>query len=406
MTDSLSSDLASLRLPRDEEPRRGGAWRKLAVAALLGTGGGVVYLVGGRHVEASLFRAEVRVTEIALVSPAQGFIELTSTGYVVPLRSAKVGARVQGRLARVLVREGEQVRAGQVLAVLDDSNERSAIRTARARVEAARARAATARANLAEAEMRASREQTLVQRGAAAAANAEDQAARVKALAEAQQSAEAEVRAAEAEVRALEVAARQLTIVAPIDGTVVTRPLQPGELVGPAGAPILELADFSSLVVETDVPEARLSRVRPGAPCEIVLDAYPSRRFRGEAMEIIPHVNRAKATVPVRVKFVDAPTGVLPDMSARVSFLQQALDAQAMQQPPRLVVPAAAVAERGGARVVFVIEGDRVRMTPVELGGAFGSGFELKSGPPAGTRVVRDPDPSLSDGRKIKERND
>ena len=90
-------------------------------------------------------------------------------------------------------------------------------------------------------------------------------------------------------------------------------------------------------------------------------------------------------------------------MSARVSFLQKALDAGAMKEPPKTIVPAVAVTERGGAKVVFTVEQGQVRMVPVELGPAFGDGFELVAGPPPGTKVVREPPATLQDGQKVKE---
>jgi RND family efflux transporter MFP subunit len=195
---------------------------------------------------------------------------------------------------------------------------------------------------------------------------------------------------------------------APITGTVLIKPPEVGELIGVdfgTGDKTIELADFSTLLVETDIPEGRLHMVKVGSPCEIVLDAFPRKRFRGEAVEISPRVDRAKATVGVKVKFVDDTAGVLPDMSARVSFLSEALDAQAMQAEARHVVPAAALAERGGAKVVFVVEEDRVRMQNVSLGEAIGNGFELTEGPSPGTRLVRNPPPTLSDGQKIKEKS-
>ena len=83
----------------------------------------------------------------------------------------------------------------------------------------------------------------------------------------------------------------------------------------------VEIADFTTLMVETDVPEQRLHQVKMGGPAEIVLDAFPNRRYRGKAVEVTPKVNRAKATVTVKVAFVDENEGVLPDMAARVSFL-------------------------------------------------------------------------------------
>lgn len=404
--DSLSSDLASLRIPRDDggpSSTSHSPLPKVAVALVLLGAAALGAVKGYPYVEASLFKTPVQLTEISLVSPSQAAVDLTTTGYVVPDRSSKVAAKAEGRLAVVRVKEGERVRAGDVLAVLDDSAERSAIATARARARAARARVMTARANLAEAELRLSREEAMAARGAAAMATAQDQKARVVVLVEAVKVAEAEAAAADAEVAALEVGRQNLTVVAPIAGTVVTRPLRPGELVGPTTGPILELADLEALVVETDVPEARLQRVRPGAPCEISLDAFPNKRLRGEALEIIPRVNRAKATVAVKVKFVDPPAGVLPDMAARVSFLSRALDDKALKEAAKVVVPAAAVAERGGAKVVFIADGDKVRMATVQLGPAAPGGFELVQGPPAGTRLVKSPPPTLADGQKIKE---
>jgi multidrug efflux pump subunit AcrA (membrane-fusion protein) len=136
-----------------------------------------------------------------------------------------------------------------------------------------------------------------------------------------------------------------------------------------------------------------------------VLDAYPARRWRGEVVEVSPQLNRAKATATVKVRFLDRDDTVLPEMAARVSLLQSALDVEKLKEAPKKVVPAAAVTERGGAKVVFLLEGDRVRMIPVTLGPAFGGGFELSGGPEAGAKVVRDPAPTLADGQTIKERS-
>jgi hypothetical protein len=76
-----------------------------------------------------------------------------------------------------------------------------------------------------------------------------------------------------------------------------------------------------------------------------------------------------------------------------------------VKEPPHLVVPSNAVTERAGAKVIFVLDGDQVRMTPVTLGDAIASGYEVKKGPPAGTKVVKNPPPTLEDATRIKERN-
>jgi multidrug efflux pump subunit AcrA (membrane-fusion protein) len=91
-------------------------------------------------------------------------------------------------------------------------------------------------------------------------------------------------------------------------------------------------------------------------------------------------------------------------MAARVSFLTKPLDPEALKQPPKIIVPSTAVAERGGGKVVFVVEDEVVRMVPIKLGPAFGRGFELTEGPRPGTRLVASPPQTMADGQRVKEK--
>ncbi len=374
--------------------------------------------------EAKAFKTEVELTEVATVSPAQAQVELTATGYVDADRSSKIAPKVPGRVAAVHVRQGDQVKAGDPLLELDAADDAANILAAKSRVAAAYAQSkgagaqvATARADLADIEQQLAREKKLAAAGVTPTAIVEDLAAKAASLAErvkaaeaAESASQAEASALAAQVKVLETGLKNLVLVAPIDGTVVNEPPQVGEFVGPQPAGVsvdmggITIADFSTLLVETDIPETRLAQVKPGAPAEIVLDAYASRRLRGKVKEITPEVDRAKATVKVKVSFVDPIEGVLPDMSAWVSFLAEELDEEAMKAPPKTIVPGTAVAERAGGKVVFVVDGDVVRMTPVTLGPSFGSGFEVMSGPRPGTRLVASPPQTLADGQRIKEK--
>jgi RND family efflux transporter MFP subunit len=310
----------------------------------------------------------------------------------------------------VHVRQGDRVRAGDLLLELDSIDQKASIASGNARAAAAAARVLTAKAGVTEAERSARRARALSDSGVGPKATAEDLETRVASLKEQVKAAEAEVRAARAEVAALRVGLKNLTVHAPIDGTVISKPPEVGETLGmmatglSAQGGTIEIADLTTLVVETDVPETRLGLVRIGRPAEIVLDAFPDKRYRGKAIEIVPRVNRAKATATVKVAFADATDGVLPDMSARVSFLTRELDERALKEAPKAVVPAEALVDRHGAKMVFVVDGDRVRLVPVKLGGAMAGGFELVQGPGAGTKVVKHPATQLADGQKIKEK--
>ncbi|WP_050429912.1 efflux RND transporter periplasmic adaptor subunit [Chondromyces crocatus] len=404
MSDQLSSDLASLRIQREVDPdRRNPLTTLLIVLVGLGAVAGIgVYAVP--RAQSAIFKTEIAITEVALVSPAQASVTVTSTGYVVPQVSSRVGSRIPGRVSKVFVEEGDVVKAGDLIAELDDLDQRSAINSAQARVAAARARASASRANLTEVQQQVERERALVERNVTGRATLEDMSARLRALEEAAKASEAEVRAQAAEVESLRVGLMDRRILAPIKGTVITKPPQVGESIFLERPFLLEIADFDSLVVETDVPESRLHLVEPGKPCEVVLDAYPSKRHRCTTLEIGKRVNRAKATVPVKVKFTDTTTNVLPEMSARVSFLSEALSEQAMKEPPKRVVPESAVVERMGAKAVFVVDQGLVKLSPVKLGGPAPGGFELLEGPAPGTRLVSNPSADLADGQKIKEK--
>lgn len=407
MSDQLSSDLASLRIDRGRRgPARRGAFLYLLGIVGLALLAVVAYTFAKPRLEAEFFKTEVDITEISMVSPAQASVELSSTGYVVPQVVSLVSAKIPGRVAEIHVKEGDVVKTGDLLMVLDAADQKSAKRAAETRVAAAKARAQAARAAVAEVQVQLDREKKLVAEGLSPKANSENLGARVAALEENVHAAEADVAASAAEVKTFEVNLGYLTIYSPITGRVISKPPQVGELVGALTlTPLtIEIADMSTLTVETDVPEARLEQVKAQAPCEIVLDAYPSRRLRGEVLEVSPKVNRQKATVKVKVRFTDDTKDVLPEMSARVSFLSKPLEADALKEPPKLVIPASAVADRAGAKVAYVVDGDQVKMVTVTLGAPFGGGFELVSGPAAGTRVVKNPAPALADGQKIKPR--
>ena len=400
----MAHDLSQLKIDRSSPPPPK-PWGKIAIAAI---GLGLV-VFGGRaaleRAQGSWTKPEIEVTEVALLSPAQASVDLTSTGYVVPQRVAKVGAKVTGRVTKTQVREGEHVAAGTVLFELDPSDQKSAVASAQARVLAAQPRAQTARANLADVKQQLERQKKLVATGSVPQATADDLAARYDATEATVKAADAETVAAQAEVAAISTTLDSFRVLAPIDGTATTKPSEVGDVISPMTV-LVELVDFKSLLVETDVPEGRMGAVKDKGPCEVVFDAYPDKRWRGEVSALGPRMNRAKATGLVKVRLLDDVEGVRPEMAARVSFLSKPLDPAQLAEPPKLVVPDDAITERNGAKMVLIVDGDRVRAVTVTLGEPLGgSGFVLKDGPKAGTKLVKNPPAGLADGQAVKEKS-
>jgi len=410
--DQLSQDLASLKIDRGAKPSRR-ALRVVAALVVVAALGVAAYALGYRKLRSSLLTPEVKVGEIALVSPVQSQVQLTATGYVVALVYAKVASRVPGRIAELFVEEGDTIEKGARVARLEDVDFKTQLATTRAQAAAAHAKVSVARASLAEIKVQIDRETPMVEKGVTAKATLDDLVARRDSATAGVRAAEAEAQAADAAIKALEVQLGSYEIITPISGTVVDKLVKVGEGVSPGfGTPgVIEVIDMTSLVVEVDVPEARLSQVAVDGPCEIVLDAYPTKRYRGAVKEIGRRINRSKATVPVKIRFLDLPAAgsgkgkaeILPEMAARVSFLTQAVDPSTLDTPPKLVVPAAAVVQRNGRDVVFVVDDDQTRMTAVQLGPPVADGRELVTQLPAGTKVVLEPPSELGDGQKVKE---
>jgi len=179
-----------------------------------------------------------------------------------------------------------------------------------------------------------------------------------------------------------------------------------GDIITPIGAAadakaaVVTIADMESLLVEVDVSESNLQMVTTGQPCEIQLDALPDSRFRGVVHMIVPTADRTKATILVKVRFVDKDSRILPEMSAKAAFLSREIRDD--EQKPRTALNPAAVIDRKGKTSVFLIKENRVIEMPVTLGEKLGDMVEVLGGVKAGDRVVLRPLDKVKNGSKIK----
>ena len=349
---------------------------------------------------------EVETTTVSRVYPSLTFTLLNASGYVVAQRKAAVAPKTTGSLEWLGVEEGSRVHAGQIIARLENRDVTAARDQADANLVNARAALAQGEAELRDATLAFKREKELVDQGIVARADFDTAEARYKKAVAGVEGAKAAIRAAGAALRGAEAAIEYTLIRAPFDGVVLTKNADVGDIVTPIGAAanakaaVVTIADMGSLQVEADVSESNLEKIRVGQPCDIQLDALPEARFRGAIHMIVPTADRSKATVLVKVKFPDRDPRILPEMSAKVAFLQR--EVRSDEQKPLTAVNPQAVVTRGGRKVVFLIKGERVAETPVTLGKGVGDLVEVSSGVKAGDKLALKPLEKLRDGTRIK----
>ena len=349
---------------------------------------------------------EVQVATVTQIYPSQTFTVLNASGYVVPQRKAALASKVTGRLIWLGVEEGNRVKKDQLVARLESEDVTAARSQAVANAEAARFNLDQARAELEEATLNFNRHKELINRGVIARATYDTARARHEKAIAAAEGAEANVRASKAALEAATVSVEYTSIRAPFDAIVLTKNADIGDIVTPIGAAanakaaVVTIADMDSLQVEADVSESNLSRIKAGQPCEILLDALPESRFRGRVYMIVPTADRTKATVMVKIRFVDKDPRILPEMSAKVAFLSR--PATAEDQKPRTALNQAALVDRKGKKIVLLVKENKAFETSVNLGPQIGDMVEALDGVKAGDRIVLNPPHRLKNGGRIK----
>ena len=405
--DGRSALLAQLKIDRiDEKPRRN-RWPwvagALAIVAAVAVGAWVVFLAPA-----------MPVVQVATAKPASASAEsvrssaLDASGYVVARRQATVSAKITGRVVDVLIEEGQQVAADEIVARLDDTNARARHAQAFAQLAQQRATLEAASVALENAEPTFARSREQFERQVTSAQEFDSAKATYDA---ARTSVEVARRGVDVAEATLALAQRELddTIVrAPFAGIVTVKAAQEGEMVSPISAGggftrtgIGTIVDMESLEVEVDVSESFINRVRPDQDVTVTLNAYPDWKLPAYVIAIIPTADRAKATVRVRVGFRQRDARILPEMGVRVAFLA---DGAVPEQSagPAVVVPERAVEVSGDTGTVFVLQDDTLERRSVRVGGTTSEGRIVLSGIAAGARLAVGDLALLANGMRVR----
>ncbi|MBP1736119.1 MAG: efflux transporter, family, subunit [Deltaproteobacteria bacterium] len=291
---------------------------------------------------------KVDTATVSLVYPSQTFTLLNASGYVVPQRKAAVAAKVTGRIIALYVEEGNRVKKDQIIARLEADDVAAQRDQAQANIEVSRQNLEQAKAELADAKASFEREKSLLAQEFTTKAAFDAAEARSKKAIALVSAAEASIRASNAALKGANVALDYTLIRAPFDAIVLTKNADIGDIGAAANAKaaVVTIADLGSLQVEADVSESNLKEIKAGQPTEIQLDAVPDTRFKGAIHMVVPTADRTKATVMVKVKFLNMDSRILPEMSAKVAFLSREVNRD--EQQPRLAVSQKALKVRNG----------------------------------------------------------
>ena len=334
---------------------------------------------------------------------------LDATGYVVARRMATVSSKITGKVLDIRIEEGQHVSAGEIMATLDPVDADAQRDLSAAQLGAARSQAVGVQAQLREAEANANRYGSLVKQQLISQSQYEQAIAQRDSLRAQLVTAQRNAKVASDQLRIADNGLDNTIVRAPFDGVVIAKAAQPGEIVSPLSAGggftrtgIGTIVDMDSLEVEVDVGESYIGRVQPKMPVVATLNAYPDWKIPAEVIAIIPTADRGKATVKVRIALNVRDPRIVPDMGVNVSFLEEAKPATA-QAPMRGVrAPAAAITERNGDDVAFVLgDKDNVELRKLELGRALGGDRQVVSGLAAGDTVVLDPPATLENGDRV-----
>ena len=354
----------------------------------------------------SITAIEIESATVTTAYPSQSFTLLNATGYVVAQRKAAVASKATGRVEWLGVTEGSKVKEGEVIAQLENKDVSATMEQAAANIKVAEANLQQGKAELTEAKASLKRTEDLLAKNFISQSAYDVAVARFRKSQAAVIGYQAAVGAARAGYHVAQISVEHTLIRAPFDGVVLTKSANIGDVVTPfssalnAKGAVVTMADMDTLEVEADVSESNLNKVKIEQPCEIQLDALPAARLRGVVQRIVPTVDRSKATVLVKVRFVDHDPNILPEMSAKIAFLEKEMPVD--QRTSRTVVQPDAIVQRNDRNVVFLIKDGEVVEIPIETGQEIGDMIEVLKGPKPGDKIVLRPGEDLDNGDIVK----
>jgi len=325
--------------------------------------------------------------QVAVITPTPAATTsgLTLPGTLQAYNSAPIYARTNGYVRKWLVDIGDDVRAGQLLAVLDAPEVDQQLAAARADLQ-------TARANQALAQSTASRWSSLLSKDAVSKQETDEKIGDFKAKS-------AAANAAAANVARLSATQGFTRLVAPFAGTITSRSTQVGQLVSAqatSAQPLFTVSDISRIRIYVRVPQNASGQIHVGMHAKLALPEYPGRSFDAVLTRTADAVDPASGTVLVELQAPNGDHALKPGAYAQVTFPVSGGAAHVQLPASALIV------NDKGTRVAVLGPDGKAQFRDVTVGQDYGNSIEISAGIGPNDRVIDSPPDSLNSGDPVR----
>jgi RND family efflux transporter MFP subunit len=316
-----------------------------------------------------------------------------STGTVHARETAIVSAQVMGRVQQVLVHEGESVRAGQTLAVLDDAAMRASVEQAQAGVKAAQNAQIAAQTNAALASTTLARYKQLESEKSVSPQEMDEVSRRAEAAAAGLDAVRAQTDAARAQESGARTMLGYTRLVAPFAGVVTARMADPGTMAAP-GVPLLQVDQAGALQLQATVDESAIGVVHKGIKVQVAINGAGAASMAGTVQEIVPAADPSSHSFLVKID-LPASSQLRAGMYGTADFANGTKQA--------ILIPRTAAVMRGSLACAYVLDGKNIaQLRYLTLGAPQGDLIEVLSGISSGEKLVDAPADRDLAGKRIE----
>lgn len=352
--------------------------------------GGAGGFPGGRG---GNFGRQPLTVEIGRVQRASINAEITVVGNLIGEATVAVAPRAAGRLQEVYVRLGDRVTRGQRIAKIEDFELQEQIKQAEAAQQVALATIRQREADLALAKTNVERSEALFEKNILPKQTLDDTVARYQSAQAQLDLARAQAVQSKARLDELNINMANTVITSPVNGFIARRLVDPGASVG-QNAPVVEVVDISRVRLVANIVERDLEQLESGDPTRVQVDAYPGETFTGRIARVSPVLDPATRTAPIEVEIPNPDARLKPGMYARVGITMDT-------KKDALVLPSDAIADLGGRRGVFQVQGGNAVFRTVQVGSEQGYLVEILGGLSEGDEVITTGARALRDGDPV-----